>query len=67
MAYNSPYWGVRCMVAFILGASVMFNLLFISMWIYGMWMQKKDFRNMKKILRNAQLRPDLYQDWMFEA
>jgi len=55
------------MVAFILGASVMFNLLFISMWIYGIWMQKKDFRNMKKILSNAKLRPDLYQDWMFEA
>ena len=55
------------MVAFILGASVMFYLLFLRLRIYGMWMQKKDFRNMKKILRNAKLRPDLYKDWMFEA
>jgi len=55
------------MVGFIFGISLMFNIVFIGLWMYGWQLDKKNVRQIKKNLRNAQLRPDLYKDWMFKA
>jgi len=55
------------MVGFIFGISLMFNIVFIGLWVYGVQLDKKNIRQIKKNLRNAQLRPDLYKDWMFKA
>jgi len=55
------------MVGFILGLSLMINVVFIGLLVYGWRIEKKNIRQIKKIIRNAQLRPDLFKDWMYEA
>jgi tRNA G10 N-methylase Trm11 len=55
------------MVTFLIGVSLTFNIVFIGLWMYGVQLDKKNIRQIKKNLRNAQLRPDLYKDWMFKA
>ncbi len=55
------------MVIFILGLSLMFNVVFIGLWIYGWAIQKRINKNVKKILRSTKLPTELYKDWMYSA
>jgi pyrimidine operon attenuation protein/uracil phosphoribosyltransferase len=55
------------MVGFILGISIAFNLVFVGIWVYGIMIQKRIKKDVKKILGSTKLPTEFYKDWMYEA
>ena len=56
------------MVAFLIGVSLTFNALFVGLWIYGLYIDKKIKREAKDLLNNTQrMSSNMYKNWMFEA
>tara|TARA_R100000093_G_scaffold9955_1_gene6542 strand:+ start:652 stop:825 length:174 start_codon:yes stop_codon:yes gene_type:complete len=57
------------MVAFILGLSLMFNVIFICLLIYGQAVDRRMKREIKEILRSTktELPTEFYKEWMYSA
>jgi len=54
-------------VDFILGISLMFNMLFIGLWMYGWMIQKRIDKDVKKILGGTKPPTEFYKKWMYSA
>ena len=56
------------MVAFLIGVSVTFNVLFVGLWLYGVHIDSKIKREARILINNTQdMSSDMYKNWMFEA
>ena len=55
------------MVAFLFGVSVALNVVFVCLWAYGMYMDRRFKREAKRLLNTQRVSTNMYKNWMFEA
>ena len=55
------------MVAFLFGVSVALNVVFVCLWAYGMYMDRRFKREAKRFLNTQRVSTNMYKNWMFEA
>ncbi len=55
------------MVAFLFGVSVAFNVVFICLWAYGMYMDRRFKREAKRLINTQRVSTNMYKNWMYEA
>ena len=55
------------MVAFLFGVSVALNVVFIGLWAYGLYLDKRIKREAKRLINTQRVSTNMYKNWMFEA
>ena len=55
------------MVAFLFGVSVAFNVGFIGLWAYGVYMDKKLKREAIELMNTQMMSSKNYKNWMYEV
>ena len=55
------------MVAFLFGVSVALNVVFVCLWAYGMYTDRRIKREAKRLINTQRVSTNMYKNWMFEA
>ena len=55
------------MVMFLFGVSISINVMFIGLWVYGVYLDRKNNREAQQLLKTHLMSSEMYKNWMYEA